>query len=130
MPDTKFAEVLAQHREDDVCMFTTIGRRSGRAHRIEIWFGVSGEAMYFIAGNGVGSDWYQNALADPHVTVEFGADVVRGLASPVSDAEERRRIGELMGAKYPWEGDASIGLTRDAWCFDVPLLRVVEDPMP
>ena len=84
--------------------------------------------MYFISGNGAGSDWYQNALADPHVTVEFDDDVVSGLASPVEDPEERRRIGELMSAKYPWDGDASIGLTRDAWCVDVPLLRVVHDP--
>src|SRR3954468_13155806 len=88
MPDGTFADVLATHREDDVCMLTTTGRRSGRPHRIEIWFGVSGQAMYFISGNGAGSDWYQNALADPHVTVELGDEVVAGLASPVTDAEE------------------------------------------
>jgi hypothetical protein len=33
-------------------------------------------------------------------------------------------MGELMGAKYPWDGDASIGLTFDAWCFNVPMLAV------
>jgi hypothetical protein len=30
-----------------------------------------------------------------------------------------------MGEKYPWDGDPSIGLTRHAWCFEVPLLRIV-----
>jgi len=128
MAATQFADVLERHAADECCMFTTMGRRSARCHRIEIWFGVSGDALYFISGNGTAADWYQNALANPHVTIEFGDDVVRGSASPVPDAQERRRVGELMCAKYPWDGDSSIGLTRQAWCFEVPLLRVVDDP--
>ena len=29
-----------------------------------------------------------------------------------------------MGQKYPWDGDASIGLTRQAWCYEVPVLAI------
>ena len=47
-----------------------------------------------------------------------------GVARDVTDADERRRVGDLMGAKYPWDGDASIGLTRQAWCYDVPVLAI------
>ena len=107
-------------------MFTTIGRRTGRPHRIEIWFGVDvvADAVYLISGNGPTADWFQNAITNSAVSIEFGKDVFDATASAVTDAGERHRIGELMGAKYPWEGDPSIGLTRHAWCFDVPLLRV------
>ena len=31
---------------------TTIGRRSGKPHEIEIWFGVIDDTMYLISGNG------------------------------------------------------------------------------
>ena len=34
------------------------------------------------------------------------------------------RVGDLMGAKYVWGGDPAIGLTYDAWCYDVPAVAV------
>ena len=42
----------------------------------------------------------------------------------VTDADERRRVGDVMGAKYVWDGDASIGLTYAAWCYDVPAAAI------
>jgi deazaflavin-dependent oxidoreductase (nitroreductase family) len=115
---------LTEHGDDDCCDLTTIGRRSGKAHEIEIWFGVSDDTMYLVSGNGPTADWYRNALANPAVSVRFGDAVHRGTARPVTDADERRRAGDLMGAKYQWEGDPSIGLTYHAWCYDVPVLAI------
>lgn len=115
---------LAPHTDTECCYLSTVGRRSGRVHEIEIWFGVVDDTLYLISGNGPGADWYRNALANPRVDVRIGAVTMAGEASPVVDPAERRRVGELMGAKYPWEGDPSIGLTFEAWCFDVPLLAV------
>lgn len=115
---------LSEHADDDCCDLTTTGRRSGRAHEIEIWFGVVDGKMYFISGNGPTADWYRNAMADPAVWVRFGDERHSGKARPVTDPDERRRVGDLMAAKYQWEGDASIGLTYDAWCYDVPVLAV------
>jgi deazaflavin-dependent oxidoreductase (nitroreductase family) len=115
---------LAQHADDDCCDVTTIGRRSGNPHEIEIWFGVIDDTMYLISGNGPSADWYQNALADSHVTVRLNGETHDGVARDVTDSDERRRVGDLMGTKYPWEGDSSIGLTRHAWCYDVPVLAI------
>jgi deazaflavin-dependent oxidoreductase (nitroreductase family) len=115
---------LAQHADADCCDLTTTGRRSGQPHEIEIWFGVIDDTMYLISGNGPSADWYRNALADSHVTVRLNGETHDGVARDVSDADERRRVGDLMGAKYPWEGDSSIGLTRHAWCYDVPVLAI------
>ena len=80
--------------------------------------------MYLISGNGPDADWYRNALVDSHVTVRLNGETHDGVARDVSDADERRRVGDVMGAKYPWDGDASIGLTRQAWCYDVPVLAI------
>lgn len=106
------------------CYFTTIGRRTGNRHEVEIWFGVVDDTLYLISGNGAGADWFRNALADPAVTVRLASESRRGVARVVTDADERRAVGELMAKKYPWEGDPSIGLTFEAWCYDVPLLAV------
>jgi deazaflavin-dependent oxidoreductase (nitroreductase family) len=114
---------LATHSGTENCYLGTIGRVSGRTHEVEIWFGVVDDVLYLINGSGA-ADWYRNALANPHVTVRIDDETWAGAARPVTDAAERRRVGELMGAKYPWDGDPSIGLTFDAWCFDVPALAV------
>ncbi|MFM2070879.1 MAG: hypothetical protein RLZZ623_1142 [Actinomycetota bacterium] len=115
---------LTPHIDTECCYFTTTGRRSGNAHEIEIWFGVVDDALYLISGNGPGADWYRNAVADPVVAVRIDEDRRRGVSREVLDDEERRVVGDLMAAKYAWDGDPSIGLTRTAWCYEVPVLAV------
>jgi len=115
---------LSSHADVDCCDVTTIGRQSGNPHEIEIWFGVIDGTMYLISGNGPSADWYRNALANPQVWVRLAGRTHVGVARNVTDADERRRVGDLMGQKYPWEGDSSIGLTRRAWCYDVPALAI------
>lgn len=115
---------LTVHADVENCYVTTKGRRTGNRHEVEIWFGVVGDSLYLISGNGTTADWYRNALSNPQVTVRIQNDTFAGVARQVTDETERRFVGELMGVKYPWEGDASIGLTFQAWCFDVPLLVI------
>ena len=115
---------LTAHAEVENCYVTTKGRRTGNPHEVEIWLGVVDDTLYLISGNGEGADWYRNALANPEVTVRIDDQTHAGVARAVTDATERRSVGQLLGVKYPWSGDASIGLTFHAWCFDVPLLAI------
>ncbi len=115
---------LAAHADDDCCDIIHTGRRSGLPRSTEIWFGVLDKTMYLISGNGPSADWYQNLLNDPVVDVVLSGRNMRGVARPVVDDDERRRVGDLMGAKYVWDGDASIGLTYEAWCYTVPALAI------
>jgi F420H(2)-dependent quinone reductase len=119
---------LDRHADVDCCDIVTTGRVSGNVHEIEIWFGVMGGAMYLISGNGPGADWYRNMLANPEVVVKLAGEERVGLARDVVDPDERRRCGDLMGAKYVWGGDSSIGLTYHAWCYDVPAIAVEFEP--
>ena len=118
---------LDEHADVECCDIVTTGRVSGRPHEIEIWFGVMDGAMYLISGNGPTADWYRNMIATPDVVVKLAGDERTGRAHDVTDPVERRRCGEVMGAKYVWGGDPSIGLTYDAWCFDVPAIRIEFD---
>lgn len=115
---------LTTYADVENCYVTTKGRRTGNPHEVEIWFGVVDDTLYLISGNGPKADWFQNAIANPDVRVRIERDRRDGIARVVTDAVERRSVGELMGAKYPWNGDPSIGLTFEAWCFDVPLLAI------
>ena len=66
-------------------------------------------------------------VANPKVTVRFGEVARSGTARLVIDPDERRRIGDVMGAKYDWSGDEEIGLTRDVWVYECPVLVVAFD---
>ena len=91
---------------DDYCYLTTTGRRTGRPHRIEIWYArapsdVAGDAtLYLLAGGGRSSDWVRNLLADGHVRVELDGETRRARARVVEDADEAARARSLVFSKY------------------------------
>jgi hypothetical protein len=63
-------------------------------------------------------------VAHPEVEVRFDHDHRIGTARVISDAGERQRLGDLMGAKFDWDGDDDINLSRQAWCYDVPAIAI------
>lgn len=124
---TAAAEWLAELGEVENCYLTTKGRRTGRPHEIEIWFGSVDATVYLISGNGPTADWYRNLVAHPEVSIRIDGAARRGIARVVTDPAERELVGDLMGAKYVWDGDPAIGLTYQAWCYDVPAVAVEVD---
>lgn len=115
---------LAANADIENCYLTTTGRKSREPHEIEIWFGVRGVSLYLISGNGTNADWYMNLVADPQVSVRIEGESRTGRARVVTDDAERRQVGDLMGAKYVWGGDPSIGLSYQSWCYEVPAVAV------
>ena len=107
----------------ECCDVVTIGRKSGEPRTTELWFGVVDDEIVFISGT-QRCDWRANMLANPETTVVFGDVSRRGLARLVTDPAERRRFGDVMGEEYDWSGDEEIGLTRDAWVYECPMLAV------
>jgi deazaflavin-dependent oxidoreductase (nitroreductase family) len=93
---------------DDYCYLTTTGRRTGRAHRIEIWYAADGDTLYVLAGGGRSSDWVQNLVVDPSVRVELDG-VVRPARARVLDAgPEAERARSLVFAKYAPRSDGDL----------------------
>jgi deazaflavin-dependent oxidoreductase (nitroreductase family) len=89
---------------------TTTGRRSGRPHRIEIWFGhEGGSTIYLMAGGGTRSDWVANLIAAPEVTIEIGGTTFTALARVLEEAEEAAVARRLLFEKYQrtYNGDLS-----------------------
>ncbi len=71
---------LARWAGEPYAYLTTSGRRTGRPHRIEIWFAAQDGRMYLLAGGRERSDWVRNLQANAHVTVELGDETHAGAA--------------------------------------------------
>ena len=70
---------------------TTVGRRSGRPARIEIWwFHVGGR--FIVTGTPGRRDWYANVLVNPGVIVHSHLGDHPGVARPISDTAVRREV--------------------------------------
>jgi deazaflavin-dependent oxidoreductase (nitroreductase family) len=93
---------------DDFCYLTTTGRRSGRPHRIEIWYAADGDTLYLLAGGGRSSDWVRNLDAHPEVSVEVDGTARAARARVLDEpTEESTRARALVFEKYAprYEGD-------------------------
>lgn len=85
---------------DDYCYLTTTGRRTGRPHRIEIWYATHGETLYLLSGAGRSSDWVQNLSVEPAVVVEVDGDSRSGHARIIEASDEAERARALVFTKY------------------------------
>jgi hypothetical protein len=106
---------------DRVVDITTIGRRTGTAHRIEIWlFQVDGEL--FISGRPGKRGWYANLIANPRFTLHLKQSTHADLparASAVTDPVHRRRVLESIAHEFSVDFDHLVAAS--------PLVSVVLD---
>ena len=98
----------------DYCYLTTSGRRTGRPHRIEIWYAAEGDTLYLLSGGGRTSDWVQNISADPAVLVELDGEMRRARGRMVEDDVEAEHARTLVFDKYSprYSGDLTAWRTR------------------
>lgn len=84
------------------CYLTTTGRRTGRPHTIEIWFGRDGDrpTLYLLAGGGDTADWVRNGRATPEVAVRLGDATYDARFRLVTDPDEDALARRLLVEKY------------------------------
>ena len=97
---------LDQRAGEPYAYLTTIGRRTGRPHRIEIWFAVEDGRMYLMSGGRDRSDWLRNIQENPRVAIELGDATVDGIARIVEPwTGEDARARDLLVEKYATHGN-------------------------
>lgn len=109
--------------QDETIDITTIGRKSSRPQRVEIWFRRVGGRTY-ITGTPGTRDWYANLLAEPRFTFHLKESVQADLparAQPITDLAERRRI--LADPVMRWYHQQVAGL--DELVAGSPLVEVL-----
>ena len=84
----------------DFAYLTTRGRRTGRSHRIEIWFALHDDVVYLLSGGGDRSDWVRNLMASATVDLEIGPERRSTTARLVTDSDEDALARRLLVEKY------------------------------
>jgi deazaflavin-dependent oxidoreductase (nitroreductase family) len=93
--------VFERLADDDFAYVTTTGRRTGRAHTIEIWFALENGRMYLLSGGGDRADWVKNIRNNGGVRVRVGSRSVAARARIVEPGSaEDARARQLLDAKY------------------------------
>lgn len=92
---------LEDGADAEFCYLTTRGRRTGRPHRIEIWFAAAEGRLYMMAGGRDRSDWVRNLQAGPDVMIELNGEEHPGRARVLVEGDAEDRLArQLLAAKY------------------------------
>jgi len=86
--------------DEKVCYLTTIGRRSGKRHTIEIWFALRDNTLYLLSGGGDSADWVRNLRTTSAVRVRVGGRTAAGTAREVTTPAEDALARQLLDEKY------------------------------
>jgi deazaflavin-dependent oxidoreductase (nitroreductase family) len=93
--------VFERLADEDMCYVTTTGRKSGRPHEIEIWFGIREGRLYLLSGGGAAADWVKNLKQSPRVKVRINTQKASGTARVVRpNTKEDTAARELLDGKY------------------------------
>ncbi len=105
------------------CDVSTLGRRSGRWRRVEIWY-VLVDGRVVLTGTPGPRHWLANLRARPSAVLHLrdpDRDVV-ALAHEVTDRDERRRIAEEAWRLQPWYADQPF--TVEDWVEGAPMVTL------
>ena len=95
-----------------VCDLETIGRVTGRAHVVEIWFAAdpTRDRLYILAGDRDGADWVRNVRHDGRVRLKFGRTWLNGRAAVIEGEADEPLARRLLAAKYyGWTEGRALG---------------------
>lgn len=93
--------------EEIFLYLTTKGRKTGKAHQIEIWYVEHGGCFYLCSEKREDADWVRNIIQNP--SVEFylaprgqAPQNQNGQASIVTDESLFATLSDLFEEKYRW----------------------------
>lgn len=93
---------------------TTKGWKTGRQHRIEIWYVDYDDKYYIMSEHLKRAHWVQNIIHNPSVLFTVNQKTFEGTARLVDqekDAKLASQIANLMGAKYKWDRGLIVEIT-------------------
>ena len=85
---------------------TTIGWKTGKQHRIEIWFVKYNGRYYLISERQRHAHWVQNIVHNPKVSFTVGHEAFEGTArivDPDKESNSAAEVSKMMETKYSWD---------------------------
>jgi deazaflavin-dependent oxidoreductase (nitroreductase family) len=113
---------------------TTLGARTGRPRRVEVWFHRF-EGRWYLTGVPGPRDWYANLRAHPRFVVHLKHGVRADLpatAAPVDEPTRRRVIAAVLDLQNRPDVAERISRRQDLseWLAGSPLIEIVFDEEP
>ena len=105
---------MNNEQEQQFLYLTTEGWKTGRQHRIEIWFVSYAGKYYIISEPKERARWVQNIIHNPIVLFTVNSKSFEGTARTVDRFTEHKLAGEissLMNIKYGWSDGLIVELT-------------------
>jgi len=96
---TTVSDRLQKVADRSTVQLTHIGRKSGKAHQVTIWFVVQGERILLPTSN-IDRNWVRNVRKAPHVELSIGAEKFAGEARFLDSAADRERVEAVVRRKY------------------------------
>jgi deazaflavin-dependent oxidoreductase (nitroreductase family) len=108
------------------CDVSTVGRRSGRVRRIEIWY-VIVDGQIVLTGTPGPRGWLANLRHHPEAVLHLRRPAcdLAVLAREVTERVQRRRVAEEAGRLQPWYADQPYSI--DDWVADSPMVVLQPD---
>jgi deazaflavin-dependent oxidoreductase (nitroreductase family) len=88
---------LARYRQ---IKLSVIGRKSGKAISIPVWFVLKGEKLYLLPVKGSDTQWYKNVLKNPRIRVDARASEAALTAKPLTESSKVKSVVEKFREKY------------------------------
>jgi deazaflavin-dependent oxidoreductase (nitroreductase family) len=88
---------LARHQEITI---TVIGRKSGRAISIPVWFVLEDSTLYLLPVQGSDTQWFKNVQAKPSIKIAAGDAHAELKPIVTPDAKQVASVVEKFRARY------------------------------
>jgi deazaflavin-dependent oxidoreductase (nitroreductase family) len=90
-------ERLARYRQVKI---SVIGRKSGHAISIPVWFVLEGEKLYLLPVQGSETQWYKNVLRNPQIRIDARGVEAEFRAMPITGAKALKSVVDKFREKY------------------------------
>ena len=114
---------IARVAADKYIYLTTIGRRTGRPHTVELWFAVARGNLY-LSHEGKYTDWMKNILSNHRVTFMIRGLIGAGTARIVGRGDAFETGASALYRKY--YGDARQEVIDD-WFSESTVIELTLD---
>ena len=89
----------------------TTGWKTGRRHKIEIWFVENDGKYYVMSEGGKHAHWVKNILHNPKVSFSVAGKNFSGFAKAIEKGPVTNQIKKMMKEKYGWDGGLVVELS-------------------
>ncbi len=97
MKNSELKERLARYRQ---IKLSVIGRKSGKAISMPVWFVLEGQSLFLLPVRGSHTQWYKNVLSNPSIRVDARGSQAGFQATPITHPNVVKSIVEKFRQKY------------------------------